>query len=495
MTALPPPPVSRRLVPLVLLLSVLLLGGCMAGPDYVRPAPPAAAQQPFEEADGRWTPAAPAAADPAVAWWTRYGDPQLDALVEQADRANQTLRQAEARYRQAQALVGSARAAEAPTLGVQAAATRERSVTPKPGLRDADTLGLSASWEPDFWGKVRRSVEQAGDNAQASAADLAQARLSLQAAVVADYLQLRFDDQTLALYQRTLAGYRDALRLTQARVRAGVASDADVAAAEATLHSTEAASTDLALSRRQLDHALAVLLDHTPAEFSLAASDAPLPALPATPQALPSVLLQRRPDIAGAERRMAAANAGIGMAVAAWFPTLSLSASGGYDGAGLASLLSVPNRVWAVGAALAGTLFDGGARHAQRAQAQAVFDAAAASYRQTVLSAFQGVEDQLAATRELAREQQQQRSAADAAQQAERVLMDQYRAGTALYSTVISAQANALDAQRTLLQVQARQFGAQVALLVALGGDWDSARLPAVRGASPGATPAPVLPE
>ncbi|WP_295862046.1 efflux transporter outer membrane subunit [uncultured Xanthomonas sp.] len=495
MTALPPPPVSRRLVPLVPLLSVLLLGGCMVGPDYVRPAPPVAAQQPFEEADGRWTPAAPAAADPAVAWWTRYGDPQLDALVEQADRANQTLRQAEARYRQAQALVGSARAAETPTLGVQAAATRERSVTPKPGLRDADTLGFSASWEPDFWGKVRRSVEQAGDNAQASAADLAQARLSLQAAVVADYLQLRFDDQTLALYQRTLAGYRDALRLTQARVRAGVASAADVAAAEATLHSTEAASTDLALSRRQLDHALAVLLGHTPAEFSLAASDAPLPALPPTPQALPSVLLQRRPDIAGAERRMAAANAGIGIAVAAWFPTLSLSASGGYDGAGLASLLSVPNRVWAVGAALAGTLFDGGARHAQRAQAQATFDAAAATYRQTVLSAFQGVEDQLAATRELAREQQQQRSAADAAQQAERVLMDQYRAGTALYSAVITAQANALDAQRTLLQVQARQFGAQVALLVALGGDWDSARLPAVRGASPGATPAPVLPE
>ena len=476
-------PHQRAFAWAVSLAAIALVTGCAVGPDYARPAPPLGADLPAFKESGLWQPAAPGQAPDASAlggaWWQAYGDAQLDALVEQATQANQTLAQAEAQYRQAQALVQGARASFFPTVGLGASATRGRSISDGVStLGNSHAWALQASWEPDLWGGVRRSVEAAGDNAAASAADLAAARLAVQAAVVNNYLQLRLADAQQALYADTIAGYRKALALTQAQYRAGVVTRADVALAQNTLAAAQAQAVDVDLTRRQIEHALAVLLGQAPAAFTL--PPAPLlAALPPTPAGLPSELLQRRPDIAGAERRVAAANATIGVARAAWFPNLTLNASGGYQGAGLGPWLATPGRVWALGAALAATLFDGGARSAQVAQARAAFDAAAANYRQTVLAGFQEVEDNLAALGDLAQEQVAQQEAAQAAHVAEQVLLAQYRAGTAAYTAVITAQAQTLAADRALLQVRSRQFAASVALIKAVGGGWHDSQLAA----------------
>ncbi|WP_198971328.1 efflux transporter outer membrane subunit [Xylophilus sp. ASV27] len=454
------------------------LAGCAVGPDYVRPAPPAGATLPAFKEEGPWRAATPSTIDANGAWWRLYGDPQLDALVEQAMRANQTVRQAEAQYRAAQALVQGAQSAFYPDLGLNASENRARTNTTGSVLRSTHASSLAASWEPDLWGRVRRSVEQAGDGAQASAADLAGARLTIQAALASSYFQLRVDDQLKDLYARTIEGYRKTLQLTQSQHRAGIVTRADVASARATLAAAEAQALDVNLSRQQLEHAIALLLGKTPAEFSLA--PAPIIArLPAVPVGLPSELLQRRPDIAGAERRMAAANAAIGVAQAAWYPSLSLGASAGFMGAGLGPLFSVPDRVWALGATLAATLFDGGLRRAQSAQARAGFDAAAAAYRQTVLAGFQEVEDNLAALRELEKERDRQEEAVQSSREAERMLLAQYRAGTTPYTTVITAQATRLATERTAMQLAARQFTASVTLVKAVGGGWDAEQLPA----------------
>lgn len=454
------------------------VAGCAVGPDYVRPAPPPGTDAPAFKESGLWTPASPAMAAADGAWWRAYGDAQLDALVDQANQANQTLAQAEAQYRQARALLQGARAAYYPTAGIGVTGTRSRSISNgTSSLGNAHAWSLQASWEPDLWGGVRRSVEAAGDNAQASAADLAAARLAVQADVVNNYIQLRLDDEQRALYARTIEGYRKALALTQAQHRAGVATGADVALAQNTLASAQADAIDLDLTRRQLEHALAVLLGQAPAAFSL--PERPLQAaLPATPPGVPSQLLQRRPDIAAAERRVAAANAQIGVAQAAYFPNLTLSASGGYQGTGFGPWFLMPGRVWALGAALAGTLFDGGARSAQVEQARAALDAASAVYRQTVLGGFQEVEDNLAALGDLARERTAQDEAARAAHVAAQVLLAEYRAGTAPYTSVVTAQASALAADRAVLQLRARQFAASVALIKAIGGGWDADQLP-----------------
>ncbi|MCL2636249.1 MAG: efflux transporter outer membrane subunit [Betaproteobacteria bacterium] len=459
------------------LAAAALLAGCAAGPDYVRPAPPPGADSPAFKESGLWQPATPglAAAEasaPGGGWWKVYGDGQLDVLVEQANQASETLRQAEAQYRQAQALVQGARASFFPTVGLGASAGRGRAIGNGVAAEgNSHAWALQASWEPDLWGSVRRRVEAADDNAAASAADLAAARLAVQAAVVNNYLQLRLADAQKALYADTIAGYGKALALTQAQLRAGVATRADVALAQSTLASVQAQAVDVDLTRRQLEHALAVLLGQAPAAFAL--EPAPLAAaLPMTPAGLPSELLQRRPDIAAAERRVAAANAQIGVAQAAYFPNLMLSASGGYQGSGFGPWFSAPDRVWALGAALAAILFDGGARSAQVDEARAAFDAAAANYRQTVLAGFQEVEDNLAALGDLAQEHIAQQEAAQAAHVAERVLLAQYRAGTATYIAVIIAQAQALAADRALLQVRGRQFAASVALIKAVGGGW-----------------------
>ncbi len=457
-------------------LLTLMLSACAVGPDYVRPAPPPGTALAFKE-DGPWRPAAGGTPVEAGTWWKAFGDPQLDALVDEANGANQNVQAAQAQYAQAQALLQGAQASWFPTVGVNGAATRARSITS--GVRslgDSHSWSLQAAWEPDLWGRVSRQVESAGASAQASEADLAGIRLTIQAAVVNNYIQLRLTDQQKALFARTLEGYRKSLGITQAQFRAGINTRSDVALAQATLSGAQAQAIDVDLTRRQLEHALAVLLGKAPADFTLAPAELSV-TTPAIPDLLASALLERRPDIAGAEARVAAANANIGVAQAAWYPHIGLGASGGYQGAGFGPLFASPGEVWALGATLVGTLFDGGLRKAQNAQARAAFDMAAANYRQTVLGGFQEVEDNLAALNDLAQERIAQDDAVKASRDAERVALSQYRAGTTTYLSVITAQTLALTNERTLLQLQGRQFAANVALIKATGGGWQAAPL------------------
>lgn len=461
------------------------LTACAVGPDYTRPAPPEGATAPAFKEAGDWKTATPGTIDPSVPWWKNYGDPRLDALVGQAIAANQSLQVAEAQYRQAQALVQNAQSAFYPTLGASASGTRSRSETSnRYVVGNSHAWSLTASWEPDLWGRVRRSVENASDTAQASQADLAGANLTIQATVANDYIQLRMLDAQQKLYQSTIEAYKKSLQITQSQYRAGVVTRADVELANTTLQQTQALAIDNQLTRKQLEHAIAVLVGETPSQFSIAADDK-LPKLPDVPVGVPSELLERRPDIAAAERRVAAANAGIGVAQAAYYPNLFLNGSGGVAGAGFGNWFYTPDKVWALGASLAGTIFDGGLRNAQVAQARAVFDASAASYRQTVLNGFQEVEDNLAALHLLAQERKVQDAAVSSARTAERVSLAQFRAGTTTYLAVITAQTLALNNERTSLQLQAREFAANVALVKAVGGGWDAGQLQARSGASP----------
>ncbi|HEY2256850.1 MAG TPA: efflux transporter outer membrane subunit [Variovorax sp.] len=465
------------------------LTACAVGPDYKQPpsvAQGASAPQ-FKDA-GAWTAAVPGTVDAQVPWWKGFGDPRLDALVEQADQANQSIQLADANYRQAQALVQNAASNWYPTVGVAASAARSRTDTlGEYKVGNSHSWALTASWEADLWGRVRRQVEGASDTAQASESDLAAARLTVQASVANDYLQLRMLDAQQDLFDRTVEAYKKSLQITQSQFRVGTATRADVDLANTTLQQTQAQAIDNQLTRKQLEHAIAVLVGKTPSEFSIAA-DGSIPSLPQVPVGLPSELLQRRPDIAGAERRVASANAGIGFAQSAYYPTLSLTGSGGVLGAGLGNWFYTPDKVWALGAAVAGTLFDGGQRSAQVAQARAVFDGSAANYRQTVLNGFQEVEDNLAALNLLAQERNVQDGAVRSAQNAERVTLNQFRAGTTTYLSVITAQALALNNERTALQLQSRQFAANVALVKAVGGGWDASQLQASTDASPRAT-------
>lgn len=464
-------------------LAVSALSACAVGPDYVRPqAPDGAGSQAVFKEDGPWRQAMPAAVDSHMPWWQAYGDSQLNALVEQAMAANQTIVQAQAQYQEAQTLVQGAQADYYPVVGINAQGQRGRSISAgKSSLGNSHSWALSASWEPDLWGRVSRNVESARDMAQATAADLAAAQLAVQAGVVNDYLQLRILDRQQALYASTTAAYARSLQLTEAQLHAGVATRGDVSLAESTLAAAQAQALDVSLTRRQLEHALAVLLGHTPADFSLARDDeAALARLPGVPLGLPSQLLERRPDIAAAERRVAAANAQIGVAQAAFYPNLTLSASGGNSGPGLGLLswVAAPGKVWALGLAAAATLFDGGARSANLAHARAGFEATAASYRQTVLNGFQEVEDNLAALGGLQQEYAAQQRASGSARAAEHVALSQYRAGTVTYINVITAQALALSNERAALQVQGRAYAASVALIKAVGGGWCTAQLP-----------------
>ena len=463
------------------------LAGCAVGPDYQRPSLPEGVSAPAFKEAGAWKTAHPGTVDAAHPWWTGFGDARLDALIAQADLANQNLKLAEAQYREAQALVQNAQSAWSPTLGLGASGQRARSLNAgEPVQGDTHAWSLQAAWEPDLWGRVRRAVEGAADSAQASEADLAAARLAVQAAVANDYLQLRMTDAQQRLYDRTIEAYRKSLQITRSQYRAGVVTRADVDLADTTLQSTQALAIDTQLTRRQLEHAIAVLLGKTPSQFSIAPDDT-LPSLPAVPMAVPSELLERRPDIAAAERRAASANAGIGYAQAAYYPSLSLSAAGGFAGAGFGNWFAAPGKVWALGAALAQNLFDGGQRGAQVAQARAAFDASSAGYRQTVLAGFQEVEDNLAALDVLAQERQVQDGAVTSARNAERVSLSQFRAGTTTYLAVITSQTLALNNERTALQLQSRQFAANVALVKALGGGWNASQLQASADASPAA--------
>ena len=474
----------RTLLSATALAACALLSACAVGPDYKRPD--TEVPQQYKEA-GDWKVANPSDAIARGKWWEIFNDPQLNALEEQVAAANQNIAVADAQYRQAQALVQSAQASFFPTLGASASATRSRSVRTtvnpdgslsvgNPSLQNSQSLSLNASWELDLWGSIRRNVESNKASAQASAGDLSAALLSAQATLAQDYFQLRVTDTQKAVLQRTVADYERFLKLTENRYAVGVAQRSDVLTAQTQLKQAQALLLDTEVTRAQLEHAIAVLIGKPPAAFSLAPSKATnvyeLPALPNIPLEIPSAVLERRPDVAAAERRMAAANAQIGVAKAAFFPTLTLGASTGLAANTLTHLATLPSRIWSIGPTLAATLFDGGARSAALDKAGAAYDGSVATYRQTVLGAFQDVEDNLAALRWQTKEFDVQADAVKAAQEAAQLYLNRYRAGTVSFLDVITAQGTAYNAERTLLTLQGKQYSAAVLLVKALGGGW-----------------------
>lgn len=455
----------------------LFLAACTSGPDYVRPAleTPAAYKE-----NGAWKAGEPRDHLPRGKWWEIFGDARLNALQDQLEISNQNLRLAEAQFRQAQALAQVAQAGRFPSVNANFAATRSQAAqntragttgVTTSGPAEAQSLNLAASWEIDLWGRVRRQVEAGEANAQASAADLEAARLSAHAALAQTYFQLRINERHKKLLDDTVAAYEKSLQLTRNRFASGIATGLDVAQAETQWQTARAQATDLGIQRAQLEHAIATLLGKPASAFTLAAEEF-TPRLPAVPPGLPSDLLERRPDIAAAERRVMAANAAVGIAAAAFFPTLTLSASGGLQSDSLANWFSLPNRIWSLGPALAQNIFDAGLRRAQSEQAQAAYDAGVASYRQITLTSFQEVEDQLAALRLLEQEAGEQDAALRAARQAATLALNQYRAGTVSYLNVVSAQAAALSSERNATDLLGRRLNAGVALVKALGGGW-----------------------
>ncbi len=454
-----------------LAIAAALLAGCSVGPDYVRPTvdTPAA----FKEV-GDWKPASPDAPAPGDAWWAVFGDPQLDALQARVEVSNQNLRLFEAQFRQARALADAARASGFPTINATAGATRSASAAATASAGNAPpvnnfSLGTTVSWEADVWGRIARNVEAADLRATASDADLAAARLSAQASLAQNYFQLRAAERQQQFLEATIAAYERALALTRNRYAAGVAAKSDVAQAESQLRSARASALDAALSRSQYEHAIAVLVGEAPAHFAIAPVAAPLPVV-AAPVVLPSTLLERRPDIAAAERRVAAANAAIGAAQAARFPVLGLTGSAGFRRSDLAELITLPSRYWSLGPTLAATIFDAGAKKAAVGQAQASWEQAVATYRQTVLTAFQEVEDNLAAARYLEAAAAEQAAAVAAAAEAETIALNQYRAGTVSYLNVATAQTTHLSARIAANNIAARRLVAAVLLAKNAGG-------------------------
>lgn len=464
---------------LAVIVMSLALGACTLGPDYQRPQLPDA--HAFKQAEG-WKSAAPADALQRGDWWKLYGDAELNALVGRLNVSNQNLAVAEAQYRQARALVRSARSQLFPTLSGNAGVTRSRQTTGSSssnvsaGVSESYEAGLSASWELDLWGRLRRGLEANRATMQASAADLAAVRLSLQAELVQTYLQLRVMDEQQRLLDQTVAAYARSLRLTENQYRAGIVPKSDVAQAQTQLKSTQGQAIDLKWQRAQLEHAIAVLIGVPPAELSIAVRD-DIPSLPEVPLALPSQLLERRPDVAAAEREVMAANAEIGIAEAAWYPDLTLSASGGYRNSSFNQLFEVPNRFWSLGPQLALTLLDFGGRRAELERAEAAYDQTVATYRQTVLDSFREVEDYLVQLRVLGDESVVQREALEAAQESLRLIENQYRAGTVDYLSVVTVQTTALNNERTNLTLLGDRLLTSVQLIAALGGGWQIEQL------------------
>ena len=477
------------------ILMCLLLVGCAVGPDYKRPqvtTPPM-----FKETDG-WKIAEPNDAAPRGNWWEVYDDPVLNKLVEQVKVSNQNVIAAEAQYREALALVSGARSQFFPQITGNVSSTRSQNAltaevsgagtTTTNGTtgttqaavpaqtRTSDRVSLSAAWELDVWGKIRRTVESQKASAIASESDLANALLSAQAMLVTSYLQLRATDQDLDLYEHSIVSYERALTITQNRYDAGVAQRTDVTQAQSQLESTRAAAYDLAVTRHTLEHAIAVLVGRSPSELSVERTNT-LPNVPETPAIVPAALLERRPDIAAAERRTAAANAQIGVARAAYFPDLTLTGTGGYESNEFSTLFRAPNRFWSLGPNLAQTIFDAGAIHAQVKQNIATYDFNVATYRQTVLTAFQDVEDNLATLKLLAQESQAEVKAAEAAEKTLEITQNQYQAGTVDYLNVVTAQQTALTAERSVRDLANRRLTASVGLLKALGGGWKTSDL------------------
>lgn len=446
--------------------SVLLLAACTTGPDYKRPeiiVPPA-----YKESKD-WKIAEPRDAVPRGRWWMIFNDAQLNALADRVEISNQNLRLAEAQYRRAQALTRQSRAGFYPEVTGGASVTRSGSGSRAPSTEY--DLSARASWEPDLWGRVRRSVESSEASATASAADIESVRLAVQSELVLNYLQLRVLDSLRQLLDESVAAFQKSLDLTMNRYKAGLAGRVDVAQAEAQVKSTQAAALDTGVQRAQFEHAIAVLLGRTPAEFSIAREPLKV-AMPSIPTGLPSELLERRPDIAAAERRVAAANAQIGVAQAAFYPSLTLSASAGLSSSSFAHWLSLPSRFWALGPALAQMIFDGGLRQAVTDQAIASHDATVATYRQTVLNAFQDVEDNLATLRILEQEAKVQEEAVAAARQSVALTTNQYKAGIVSFINVVQVQTTQLNNERTLVSLLGRRLTAAAQLVRALGGGW-----------------------
>jgi len=475
--------VSKRTASLISVMSVLLFAGCTVGPKYHRPAaevPPA-----YKEV-GDWKPAQPNDQNLAGNWWEVFQDSQLNALEAQVNVSNQNLKAAEAQYTQARAALRYQRADLFPTVGVAPSATRNKlSANRQPkssqfnGITYTDLqIPFELSYQIDLWGRVRRTVESYRDQAQASAADLAAVNLSMHSQLALFYFQARMLDAEEQLLNSTVTQYEQALELIKSRFAGGIASDVEVQQAETQLETTRAQAIDVGVARAQYEHAVAVLVGKPPASFSLA----PLPLTtppPAIPVGLPSDLLERRPDIAAAERLMASANAQIGVAKSAYYPLVNLAAVGGFESGSATTLLSGPSILWSAGPSALFTLFDVGRRRAASDQAVAAYDQAVANYRQTVLTGFQQVEDNVAALRILEHEAQVQNTAVIAAQKYLELAITRYKGGVTSYLEVTTAQSAALSDEVTAVNILGRRMVDAVTLVQALGGGWNSSELPA----------------
>lgn len=449
----------------VFALASVVLSGCVLGPDYQRPDSSVPVE--FRHTPG-WKVAQPSELSSSVSWWSLYQDASLADLLKQLETSNQNLRAAEAAWREARALVGGSRSALYPNATGQVGTSRTGN---DQGVNKSNEVALGLSWQLDIWGQVRRQVEASEANAQASAAEWAGVRLSQQSELVQNYLQLRVIDEQMRLLDATVKAYQRSLQLTENRYKAGVVTRADVSQALTQLKNTQAQRLDLDWQRARYEHAIAVLVGSTPNAVQVARVET-LPQLPVLPIDVPSALLERRPDIAVAERQVMAANAEIGVAETAYFPDLTLSASGGYRGSNLADWISMPNRFWSIGPQFAMTLFDAGLRRSKVEQAEARYDQQVARYRQTTLQAIGEVEDALVQLNVLAEEIVVQREALAASQDTLRLTENQYQAGMVDYLAVTSAQTIALNSERTLLNLLGTQLTASVQLISALGGGW-----------------------
>jgi NodT family efflux transporter outer membrane factor (OMF) lipoprotein len=466
----------------LLAIAVLPFSGCAVGPKYHTPtvqAPPA-----YKEL-GDWKPAQPNDQNLGGEWWKIFQDPQLDALEAQINVSNQNLKAAEAQYRQARAALRYNRADYFPTVTAGLSGTRTRVSANRPppnsifnGITENDfTLPVDVSYMADVWGRVRKNVESYREQAQASAADLATVNLSMHADLAIDYFQARSLDAQEQLLNSTVQQYEQALELNQNRFDGGIASEVDVQQAKTQLQTTRAAAIDVGVARAQFEHAVAILIGKPPADFSLP----PLPLTtppPRIPVSVPSELLERRPDIAAAERRVASANAQIGVAKSAYYPTISLTGSGGFESSSITTLLNGPSGLWSVGLSALGTIFDGGRRHALTDQARAAYDFQVAAYRENVLTGFQRVEDNLAAARILENEAKVQDEAVVAARRSLDLSVIRYKGGVTSYLEVITAQSAALSNEVTAVNILGRRMASTVSLIQALGGGWDRSSLP-----------------
>jgi NodT family efflux transporter outer membrane factor (OMF) lipoprotein len=466
--------------------SLVCLGGCMVGPKYKQPAAPVpVVYKELPETD-QWQVAHPTTEALRGNWWEIFGDPQLNALEEQVAVSNQNLKIAEGRFRQARATVRYYRAGEFPTISISPGVQALRYSPNQPyfpssaggvGSEGNFFLPFDLSYEVDLWGRIRRTVAAARAEAQASAGDLATTTLSMQAELAYDYFELRSADSQQRLLDETVKAYADMVDLTSSLFNGGAAAEPDVVQARTQLDTTRVQDTDIGVMRAQYEHAIAILIGKPPAEFAIASRLKPFEP-PAIPVGLPSQLLERRPDIAAAERRVAEANEGIGIAQAAYFPSLTIGGAVGLQSRHISNLFTWPSRVWAIGPQASETIYDAGRRRAGVQQAQANYDATVATYRETTLEAFQQVEDNLAALRILAQEATQEQQAVKESQYNLKLFTNLYEGGVDPYLEVVTAQTTLLFNQRNEIDILRRQMDASVLLVKAVGGGWNASQLP-----------------